>query len=108
MSISTTWSINQMVHTVADGCVFSIYWSAVGANSEGPEIASDGGQLFVEYDASSPSFVPYADLTQDEVLGWVWETQGFDKAGIETTLTEKVQKQIDVNTTTADGLPWDA
>tara|TARA_R110000803_G_C11929787_1_gene315314 strand:+ start:731 stop:1066 length:336 start_codon:yes stop_codon:yes gene_type:complete len=106
MAISITWSIDQMVHNIADGGVFKVFWGVVGKNSEGPESASSGGQLLEEYNASSPLFVPYADLTQDEVLGWVWGTEGFDKVQIETTLTEKVQTQIDTATVEADGLPW--
>ena len=122
MSISNTWSVSDMQHTDADGGVFLVYWSMVAANVTGqdPEgndvtdyIASEGGKLRCEYDASSPTYIPYADLTESEVLGWVYdslivgdETAAEAKARVEADRDSKVQKQIDAAATTASGVPW--
>lgn len=38
------------------------------------------------------TFVPYADLTLDVVLGWCW-ANGVDKAACETTVAEQVEAQ---------------
>ena len=72
MAINNTWSVTDMTHTDADGGVFLVYWSMV--SSDGTYNASEGGKLRCEYDASSPTYIPYADLTEATVLGWVYNS----------------------------------
>ena len=46
------------------------------------------------YDASSPDFVPYADLTESVVLGWCWsEEGGVDQDAVEASLTANINEQ---------------
>ena len=114
MAITNTWSVTNMQHMDADGGVFLVYWSMVAASDGTPSYtASEGGKLRCEYDASSEGFIPYADLTETDVLGWVYnsliqgdETSAEAKARIEADRDAKVQKQIDAATTTASGVPW--
>ena len=116
MAITNTWSVTNMQRTDADGAVFLIYWSMVAASDGTPSYtASEGGKLRCEYDASSPTYIPYADLTEADVLGWVYnslitgdETAAEAKARVEADRTAKVQKQIDAAATTATGMPWAA
>jgi hypothetical protein len=103
-----------MQHVTADGGVTLVYWSMVAASDGTPSYtASAGGKLRCEYDASSPTYIPYADLTEDDVLGWVHDSLIIDdetvaeaKARIEADRDAKVQKQIDDEGTTASGVPW--
>ena len=114
MAITTTWSVTNMQRTDADGAVFLIYWSMVAASDGTPSYtASEGGKLRTTPDASAPDFIPYADLTEADVLGWVYnslitgdETAAEAKARVEADRTAKVQKQIDAAATTASGTPW--
>ena len=114
MAITNTWSVTDMQHTDADGGVFLVYWSMVAASDGSPSYtASEGGKLRCEYDASSSSYIAYADLTEDDVLGWVYnsliegeETAEEAKARIEADRTGKVQNQINAAATTASGVPW--
>jgi len=122
MAITNTWSVTDMQHTDADGGVFLIYWSMDAANvtgqdSEGNDItdytASEGGKLRCEYDASAAGYIAYADLTEADVLGWVYtslieggETAAEAKARIEANRTSRVQGQIDRAATQAAGVPW--
>ena len=114
MAITNTWSVTNMKHTDADGGVFLVYWSMVAKSDGTPSYAaSEGGKLRCEYDASSEGFIPYADLTETDVLGWVYnsliqgdETSAEAKARVEADRDAKVQKQIDAATTTASGVPW--
>ena len=39
------------------------------------------------------NFTPYADLTQDQVLGWCW-ANGVDKAATEAAVDQQIQNQI--------------
>ena len=130
MAITNTWSVTDMQHTVADGGVFLVYWSMVSVNVpdqvpgleegqyvDGPAVtaftATEGGKLRCAPDATSPTYTPYADLTENVVLGWVYdslisgdETAAEAKARIEEDRTSKVQKQIDAATATSSGTPW--
>jgi len=111
MAITTTWSVNNMTHNEADGGVITIYWSCVASDEN--YSATEAGKLRCEPDSSSPDFIPYADLTENDVLGWVYanlaegdETPDEAKARIEANRISKVQGQIDRANSQADGLPW--
>ena len=114
MAITNTWSVTNMQHTDADGGVFLVYWSMVAQSDGTPSYsASEGGKLRCEYDASSSSYIAYADLTEANVLGWVYnsliegeETAEEAKARVEADRTGKVQNQINAAATTASGVPW--
>ncbi len=114
MAITTTWSVNDMTHKDSDGGVFLVYWSLVAQSDGTPSYsATEGGKLRCTYDASSSDFVPYADLTEATVLGWVYnsliegdETAAEAKARIEANRTAKVQGQIDRAASDSSGVPW--
>ena len=114
MAITNTWSVTDMTHVDADGGVVKAYWSCVAVSDTTPSYtASEGGKLICTYDASSPTYIPYADLTEDDVLGWIWtsliedeETAAEAKARIEANRTDRVQSQIDRAATQAAGVPW--
>jgi len=116
MAITTTWSVNNMTHNDADGGVILVYWSCVAASDGDPVYtATEGGKLRCEPDPASPDFIPYADLTENDVLGWVYnsliegdETADQAKARVEADRTAKVQGQIDRANTQSGGLPWEA
>jgi hypothetical protein len=50
------------------------------------------------------SFVPYADLTLDTVLGWIW-ANGVDKAATEAAVEQQIQNQINPPIVSPP-LPW--
>ena len=52
------------------------------------------------------SFVPYADLTQDQVLGWIW-ANGVDKATTEAAVAQNIENQINPPII-SPALPWAA
>lgn len=111
MTISTTWSVSNMTRNEADGGVVTVYWSCVAA--DGTFSATEGGKLRCEPDADAEGFVAYADLTEADVLGWVYasliegeETATEAKERIEANRTGKVQGQIDRASAQAEGMPW--
>ena len=114
MAITTTWSVTDMTHVDADGGVIKAYWSCTANSGTDPAYtAVEGGKLLCTYDASSGSYIPYADLTEADVLGWIWtsliedeETAAEAKARIEANRTSRVQGQIDRAATQATGVPW--
>ena len=118
MAITTTWGVSDMTHKDSDGGVFLVIWSLT-AQSPHPDdtdtdyTSTEGGKLHCTPDPSASDYIAYADLTEADVLGWVYdslivgdETAAEAKARIETERTAKVQKQIDAAATTATGVPW--
>jgi len=114
MAITTTWSVSDMTHKDSDGGVFLVYWSLTAQSDGTPSYsAQEGGKLRCTADPSASDYIAYADLTEADVLGWVYdslivgdETAAEAKARVEADRTAKVQKQIDAAATTASGVPW--
>ena len=122
MAITCTWSVNNMTHKDSDGGVILVYWSCVAGNVTGTDekgnntydyTATEGGKLRCDPDPSSSDYIPYADLTEADVLNWVYdslvegdETPAEAKARVEANRTAKVQGQIDRANSQSDGMPW--
>jgi hypothetical protein len=96
--MTTTWTITTLDRNTADGFVKTAHWNCT---------AVDG-----EYSASIYSTcswadgtvnIPYADLTQETVLNWVW-ANGVDKTATETALAANIALQK--APVTASGTPW--
>ena len=98
--MTTTWSISQMDRNAADGGVTVAHWNVSAV--DGDYSASAYGTAGFTPDASAPDFVPYASLTQAEVLAWVWGS--VDKAAAEASLAQQIAAQK--NPVTLNGLPW--
>ena len=95
------WSIPMMERNTADGGVIVAHWQCTEV--DGDYSARAYGTQSFTYDASSPDFVPYADLTESVVLGWCWDN-GVDQTEVEASLTANIAEQK--NPTTEDGVPW--
>ena len=111
MAITTKWSVNDMTHKDSDGGVFLVYWSLTA--TDGTYSAQEGGKLRCTADPSASNYIAYADLTEADVLGWVYsslivddETAAEAKARIEAERTAKVQGQIDRAAANSTGVPW--
>lgn len=95
-----TWTIAQLDHYVADGGVIVAHWRVSAV--DGDYSASAYGTASFTPDPSSPDFIPYEDLTEADVLGWVYDQ--VDKTAIEDGLTSKIDE--DKNPVIEKGLPW--
>ena len=116
MAITTIWSVGDMTHKNLDGGVSIVNW-ALTAN-DGTYSAQEGGKLLCTADPSASDYIAYADLTEADVLGWVYsslieqkedgsdETAAEAKARIEAERTAKVQGQIDRAAANSTGVPW--
>jgi hypothetical protein len=98
-----------MDRQTADGFVVTVHYTASATFStvgmDGMDIthhASTYGTVgFTKQ--SGEMYTPYADLTQEQVLGWIW-ANGVDKEATEASLAGQIDKQK--NPVTAHGLPW--
>jgi hypothetical protein len=97
---TTTWTITQTDYLVADGFITTAHWTAVAV--DGAYTAGSYGTC--GFAAATPS-IPYASVTQQEVLDWCW-ANGVDKDAIEANLAEQIA--LLKNPVTAAGTPWSA
>ena len=94
------WNISQLDRQTSDGFVTTAHWQAN---------ATDGDYSASTYSTCSWSegtaTIPYASLTKETVLGWIW-ANGVDKAATEVALNAQIELQK--NPVTATGVPWSA
>lgn len=98
--IDYTWSISTCEHEVATGGITVAHWR-VTAVDEGFSASAYGTCGFTP-DATDPNFKPYDEVTEDEVLSWVWTS--VDKDAAEASLAQQIEAQK--NPATATGTPW--
>ena len=95
-----TWTIANLERNVADGGVTVAHWRV--SEVDGDYSASIYGTVDFTPDANADDFVDYDDLTEEVVLGWVWES--VNQADTEAALTANIEGQK--NPVSADGMPW--
>jgi hypothetical protein len=100
MTIAYNWTITQTDYEVANGFITTAHWTAS---------AVDGDYTASIYStcswADGTPTVPYADVTEAEVLQWVWDS-GVSKDATEAALAQNIELQK--NPVTATGTPWSA
>ena len=95
-----TWTIEQLDRYTADGGVTCAHWRVLEV--DGDYSASSYGTVGFTPDPSSSDFIPYADLTESTVLGWVQAE--VDKDATEEALAANIAEQK--TPTTSTGVPW--
>ena len=100
MATTITWTIETCEHEVATGGITVAYWRVTAADAE--YSATAYGSCGFTPDATSPDFKPYDEVTEAEVLGWVWVS--VDKDETEANLANQIGAQK--NPVTAAGTPW--
>jgi hypothetical protein len=96
-----TWHIAQLERETADGYVFTAHYT-IDAN-DGTYTAGAYGSL--GFERPEDGLIPFADLTEEIVIGWVKEKFGEEKvAEIEAALQAQLDEQR--QPTRASGLPW--
>ena len=107
MTNTYNWIVEYMsCYPQAEGetdVVFTVGWRCNA--TDGTFNATQYGTVSVPYVAGDP-YTPYADLTQDQVLGWVW-TSGVDQAAVEASLAKNLEDQVNPPVVTPP-LPWSA
>jgi hypothetical protein len=92
------WNVSQLDRQISDGFVTVAHWQCN---------ATDGDYSASTYSTCSWSdgtaTIPYASLTKETVLGWIW-ANGVDKDAVEASLNAQIELQK--NPVTAVGVPW--
>lgn len=72
--------------------------------SDGPHSATAYGSCSWSQPESAEGFTPYAELTEDQVLGWVWSS-GVDREATEAAVAAQLDALVRPATVMAQ-LPW--
>ena len=100
MSTTFTWNIANLERETSDGYVYTVHYTVNAA--DGTYSAGAYGSLGLE---RGDALVPFADLTEATVVGWVREKLTAEKV---TEIEAALQTQLDEQRqpTKAGGLPW--
>ena len=98
------WKIYNLERITTSGFVTDVTY-ACESSYNGVSTRSIGNMLLSGSD-SEPGFIPYEDLTESEVLGWV--NAGIDEAAVEITNSASIAATIVAQAaiTSSDGIPW--
>ena len=102
-----TWKIEWMnVSTTPvegfDQVVLTAGWRCTAADGE--VSTSAYGSVGFPQPAEDGQFTPYDELTQEQVLGWVWDN-GVNKDEVETNVTNQLNSLLNPPVVTPP-LPW--
>ena len=99
MSVNFAWSIQWMTASSApieghSEVVVIAGWQCLCTDATNPNLYSASAISTCEFPQPTQggAFTPYADLTQDQVLGWCW-ANGVDKTQVEAGLQKSVEEQ---------------
>ena len=96
--MTTTWTITQCDRLTSDDFITTTHWTAT---------AVDGDYTASVYAtcsfAEGVATIPYAKVTEEQVLGWCW-ANGVDKDATEAALAQNIADQKAPKMTA--GVPW--
>lgn len=101
MALTFNWTIPTTEYNKADGGIFVAHYRVTAVDGE--YTASAYGSCSFTPDASATGFIPYANVTEAEVLNWCW-ANGVDKAETEANLGSQIDAAK--NPTSESGVPW--
>lgn len=95
-----TWKIANLERETADGYVYTAHYTIEA--TDGVSRASAYGSIGFE---RPDNLIPFSDLTEDLVIGWVKDKFGSDKVTeINDALLTQISEQA--HPTKATGVPW--
>ena len=110
MAITYTWKVTS-IKTKNEGphqsVVVQVYWTKTGTDEHGHTGTFAGATPFTAVDVPAEQFIPFENLTEEMVLGWI---QSVVVGGYEEHVNSQIQKQIEENhkPVSEQALPWAA
>lgn len=85
--------------------VFNVHWLLVA--NDGTYVGTVYGSCGLTLDPNAP-FIPFADLTEEQVIGWVKDALGAEQVAVlEANVAQQIEDQINPPVVTPP-LPWSA
>jgi len=98
MALTYTWQLKNLKKTsIGDykDLVIGTQWDCTGTDENGDTGTFNGATPFKAEDVIVGDFIPFSDLTQDIVLGWVQNAVS-TQPGYQQHIDEQIMKQIEV------------
>jgi len=83
--------------------IIQTYWTKTGVDEQGNEGVFSGATPFPPSSIDPDTFIPYDQLTEEIVLGWI---QAVVVGSYEEHVNAQIQKQIDALKIKEEPLPW--
>jgi hypothetical protein len=101
-----TWKIIGVKTTDTEDVTDAIvqtYWEKIGTDADGTTGTFSGATPFLPALINPETFIPYTELTEEIVLGWI---QNVVVGSYEEHVNEKIQNQINLKSIKEPNLPW--
>lgn len=113
MALTYNWKLTGLKKkNTADitNLVVGTQWKVTGTDEDGNEGTFNGGTPFDAPDEGEVGFVPYEELTEELVLGWI-KTYVENQPTYWDHINERILKEIEENKfktedVTTENLPW--
>jgi hypothetical protein len=97
------WKIVNLERELPSGTVVTVHWTA--ALTDGGHTVGRYGSANFSREADEPGFIPFEELTEEIVIGWVTNQMGeLQVTALENSLAGQIAEIQ--NPTKTDGLPW--
>ena len=110
MSATMVWTIEYMQCKPTEGSLTDVVvtagWRCTGTQEDNGTTYTASVYSTCSFPQPGDPFTPYADLTQDQVLGWCW-ANGVDQASAEAAVAQNLANQINPPLIQPP-LPWNA
>jgi hypothetical protein len=107
MSITHAWKIRKLIQkNDGSGLVIQVFYKVYSSDGEYDYVSAGNVELITE---NLLNFVPYADLTEELVIGWVKDKLGPNLGNHEQINSEWINaaKNPAIPTTKVERLPWE-
>jgi hypothetical protein len=105
MSTTITWNISQLdchpQENANTNVVFTAHWQCNGTDAAHNASVYSTCSIPIN---TGESFTPYAELTKEQVLDWIW-ANGVDKEATETAVEQQIENQKNPPVVSPP-LPW--
>jgi len=103
MATTFNWAVANLERHTADGIVYTVHYTV--SAEDGTYNAGAYGSIGLEAPAEGDTPIPFADLTEEIVVGWVHDQFGEEKvAEVEAALQAQLDEQHAPSK--ASGTPW--
>ena len=112
MAATMKWKVENLVYyPTKDGkskVVYEVSWRCNGTEEKDDETysSSAAGNNMITYDADA-SFTAFDDLTEEQVLGWIWDDENDMSKVVKADIEANVQASVDehITPTSVVGVP---
>ena len=101
--MAVTWTISTLERNTSDDGVVVAHWRA--SDVDGDHSGSSYGTCSFTPDSSAEGFIPYADITEAQAVGWCKDSMGEETV---TAVADSIAAQIADSKApaVAVGTPW--